>query len=153
LIAEQAPWQRLARFGLGWLPIPPSWPRPLGLKFKLLGVPLRFGCWPTSAHGDGRPPAVTLTEWPKILDLPCDTGVRLRPCAQHRTTLLIGCALREGVVQVDDWQETTVPGVYCAWRDQQALAAWNGHFVGGEIAGFGGHGTARGGAAFGLPAP
>jgi NADPH-dependent 2,4-dienoyl-CoA reductase/sulfur reductase-like enzyme len=46
---------------------------------------------------------------------PCDylaCGFGLVPNLE--LPLLLGCGVRDGAVQVDEWQQTTVPGVFCA---------------------------------------
>jgi NADPH-dependent 2,4-dienoyl-CoA reductase/sulfur reductase-like enzyme len=69
LIAEQASWDRLWRFGLGLLAQPGKIFQGLGLKSRLLGVPFRAGCWPVAAHGQERGEArqCHLTSGPKDL--------------------------------------------------------------------------------------
>ena len=77
---------------------------------------------------------------------PCTT--RARPGASPATTwpaasdssptsncpLLLGCRLGETGVQVDDYQETTVPGVYCA-GEVTGIGGLDLSLVEGEIAG------------------
>jgi NADPH-dependent 2,4-dienoyl-CoA reductase/sulfur reductase-like enzyme len=115
LIAEQAPWRRLAWFGLGLFAHPGKLLQALRLRLELAGVPLRTGCWPVAASGTDRLAAVTLTDGRKTWDEPCDylaCGFGLVPNVE--LPALLGCTLHGGAVQVDDWQETTVAGVFCA---------------------------------------
>ncbi|MGH9659021.1 MAG: NAD(P)/FAD-dependent oxidoreductase, partial [Bryobacteraceae bacterium] len=58
VIAEQAPWRRLIRFG-ATLP-PGKWIQAISLRSKLPGVRYAAGCWPVSVEGDGRVEAAVL---------------------------------------------------------------------------------------------
>ena len=115
-IAEQAPWRSLLGFGarLPWL-APGKLLQGLGYQWRLLGVPYRAGWWPVEAHGKDFVEAVTLRNANQQRTLACDylaCGFGLAPNLE--LPRLCGCRIHEGSVWVNDWQETSVPGVYCA---------------------------------------
>lgn len=116
LVAEQAPWRRVAGFGLklAWLS-----PRKLlqgaAYRWAVRGTRYELGCWPTAAHGNAKVEAVTLQGGKRSWTEPCDIlacGFGLAPNLE--LPLLLGCEVRGGAVVVDPWQESTVPGIYCA---------------------------------------
>lgn len=116
LIAEQAGWSSLIRFGLA---LPGTAPGKLveaaGYQAGLLGVPYRPGCWPIEAHGETAVTGVTLRAANRTWKEPCD----YLACAFGLTPnlelpALLGCRAAEGRVQVDEAQRTSVEDVYCA---------------------------------------
>lgn len=116
LVAEQAPWRRLLRFGLA-LPLlsPNKLLQGLQNQTKLLGTPYRAGCWPVAAEGEGRLERVTFSngkrQWMESCDyLACGFGF----VPSLELPRLLGCQLSDGAVQVDLWQETSISGAYCA---------------------------------------
>ena len=130
-VAEQAPLAQVARFGL-------SAAKPgqaAELLWGLRGVPLWADTFPLRATGEGRLQAVTLRRVGREVKLECDwlaTGFGLLP--DLRAAGLLGCKVQRGVVQVDSWQQTSVPGVYAAGEVtgiggvEKALA--EGHWAG-----------------------
>ncbi len=128
MIAEQTPMGRLARFGLGLWADPDKLRQAIGLRLGLLGVPYRVGWWPVEALGEDAVRSVNLTDGRRTRTVPCDylaCGFGLVPNLELPG--LLGCALGPEATRVDQWQETTVPGVFCA----------------GEAAGIGGLDAAR----------
>lgn len=88
-----------------------------------------------AAHGDERLASVTLTDGRKSWDEPCDylaCGFGLVPNVE--LPALLGCGLRGGAVQVDDWQRTTIPGVFCA-GEAVGIGGLDAALVEGAIAG------------------
>jgi NADPH-dependent 2,4-dienoyl-CoA reductase/sulfur reductase-like enzyme len=115
LVAEQAALAALARFGCGLLAEPAKLREAMRLRWQLRGIPYRAGCWPAAAHGDDRLRAVTFTDGRAKWERPCDflaCGFGLVPNLE--LPALLGCETGSGAVKVDEWQQTTVPGVYCA---------------------------------------
>jgi NADPH-dependent 2,4-dienoyl-CoA reductase/sulfur reductase-like enzyme len=115
-IVEQAPTRRLARFSLTLLG---------GQAGKLLegarytlaiaGIPYRTGAWVTSASGRERVEKVTIRSGSHILEIETDmlaVGYHLVPNTELAQSM--GCALESGYVRVDDLQQSSVEGVYCA---------------------------------------
>jgi NADPH-dependent 2,4-dienoyl-CoA reductase/sulfur reductase-like enzyme len=136
LIAEQALLRRVARFGLGLARSPGKFVQATGLLRAMRGVPYRPGCWPAAALGEGRLHAVTLTDGSDRRDVPCDflaCGFGLVPNTE--LPRLLGCLTRDGVVTVDDWQQTTVPDVFCV-GEATGVGGLDKSLVEGRIAGY-----------------
>lgn len=115
LIAEQAPRSHLLKFGLGLTSTPNRLVQAARLKLDLAGVRHATGCWPVKAEGDEKLSSVTLQRGRKRWRVECDylaCGFGLVPNLE--LPLLLGCKMEGGVVGVDDWQQTSVPDVYCA---------------------------------------
>lgn len=116
LIAEQAGWKALLRFGLS---LPTTAPGKLveavGYQARLLGVPYRPGCWPVSVEGRESVTGVTLRAGNRTWTEPCDylaCGFGLAPNLE--LPALLGCRMQDGFVCVDECQQTSVQDVYCA---------------------------------------
>jgi hypothetical protein len=115
VICEQASWNDLAKFSLALF----SWPEKIvqgfQLKRDLVGIPFAANSWPVAAHGQQALESVTISRAGKSENIPCDylaCGFHLIPNVE--LPLLLGCAVANGCVQVDDLQTTTVPSVFCA---------------------------------------
>jgi D-hydroxyproline dehydrogenase subunit alpha len=135
LIAEQAPFANLLGFGLGLWRHPAKWLEAVLLRWKLRGVALRTAHWPMAAHGTDRVVGVSLTNGHKTWTEPCDylaCGFGLVPNVE--LPLLLGCAVRGNAVQVDGFQQTTVPGIYCA-GETTGVGGLEKSLVEGTIAG------------------
>jgi D-hydroxyproline dehydrogenase subunit alpha len=115
LVAEQAPLGRLLRFGVGLLGAPAKLWQAARLRLQFRSVPYRTGCWPVAAEGDDKLTSVTFTNGRKTWREPCDylaCGFGLVPNVE--LAALMGCKIENGAVAVNEWQETSVTGVYCA---------------------------------------
>lgn len=140
LVAEQAPAIRLARFGLGILgsgKISQAWELRKNLSRKGAKAQSRYlsGCWVVEARGDEKVESVTLVRGGKRWDVECDylaCGFHLVPNVELAE--LLGCATEDGRVRVDDFQQTTVPNVYCA-GETTGIGGLELSLVEGEIAG------------------
>jgi NADPH-dependent 2,4-dienoyl-CoA reductase/sulfur reductase-like enzyme len=78
-------------------------------------MPLRTGCWPVAAHGNGPLESVTMTDGRRQWTIPCDAlacGFHLVPNTE--LAQLLGCALAHDHVEADPWGRTSRPGVFCA---------------------------------------
>ena len=136
LVAEQTPRQRLFAFGLEVLRHPAKIVQGWQLRQQLRGVPYRFGCWPTAAHGTGKLEAVTLTDGHRTWDEACDylaCGFGLVPNVEPAE--LLGCEIVNGAVRVDPWQQTTVADVYAA-GEVTGIGGVELSLLEGEIAGY-----------------
>jgi NADPH-dependent 2,4-dienoyl-CoA reductase/sulfur reductase-like enzyme len=137
LVAEQAEWAKLVRFGLTlpWLS-PGKVLQGLGYQLKLLGVPYRAGCWPVAAQGENQVECVTLRSGQKTWTAPCDflaCGFGLAPNLE--LAQLLGCQTKNGVVRVNRVQETSVRDIYCA-GEPTGVGGVDRALVEGQIAGF-----------------
>ena len=135
LIAEQASPTRLLRFGLGLMR---DWTRAFqafALNRELKGIPYCAGCWVVGAEGGAKLERVQLRHGRKSWSVQCDylaCGFHLVPNLELPS--LLGCELLEGIVQVDDFQETSVPDVYCA-GEPTGIGGLELSLIEGQIAG------------------
>jgi NADPH-dependent 2,4-dienoyl-CoA reductase/sulfur reductase-like enzyme len=115
LIAEQARFTSLVRLGYRLLAEPAKLREALELHWQLGRIRYLTGCWPVAAEGDGKLASVTFSNGRKSWLERCDylaCGFGLVPNLE--LPMLLGCEIRDGVAQVDEWQQTNVPGVFCA---------------------------------------
>ena len=78
------------------------------------GVPYRTGAWIVSAMGEDRLEKVTIRSGLHRFDVEADLlaiGYHLVP--NNELAQLLGCALENGYVVIDQWQQTSVQGIYC----------------------------------------
>lgn len=129
-VAEQAPWSKLLRFGLR-LP----WSKRAEAA-KLWRRTYRPGTWVTAAAGNGKLQQVTLANAANPKTIECDylaVGYGLVPNSELAS--LMGC--EPG--QVNDFQESSVPGVFCAGEITGVggadLAQLEGEIAGWALAG------------------
>jgi NADPH-dependent 2,4-dienoyl-CoA reductase/sulfur reductase-like enzyme len=135
LIAEQAPWLRLAGFGGAIVGHAGKAVQGLGIGLHLLGVPYRCGWWPLRAEGPDRVRHVVLSNGVRQRMLECD----LLACAfglipNVELPALLGCASDGGFVRVDEYQRTTQGDVYCA-GEPTGIGGVDCALVEGRIAG------------------
>ncbi len=136
LIAEQAPQNKLLSFGLGLWRSPGKIIQAVQLKRELAGIRHLTGCWPVAANGDNQLRSITLRRGQKTWEVVCEylaCGFHLLPNTE--LAVFFGCALLEGVVQVDAFQQTTRPGIYCA-GEPTGIGGLEVSLVEGQIAGF-----------------
>jgi D-hydroxyproline dehydrogenase subunit alpha len=137
LIAEQAPMDNLINFGL-ILPFtaPSKIVQAIGLKWKLLGVPFKTGTWVAEAHGNEKLDSVTVTNGTKSRQIPCDflaCSYSLLPSLE--LPLLFGCQITKArTVVVKEFQETTIPNIYCA-GEPNGIGGVDSSLLEGQIAG------------------
>jgi len=136
LIAEQAPLRRLLGFSLELLKQPGKAFQAMGLRKQLLGVPYLTDCWPVAAQGDEKLSVVRLRRGERSWQVQCDylaCGFHLLPNIE--LALLLGCEAQDGAVRVDDFQQTSIPGVYCA-GEATGIGGVELSLVEGQIAGY-----------------
>jgi D-hydroxyproline dehydrogenase subunit alpha len=148
-IAEQAPFSRVAGFGLELLAHPGKIVQGIGLKLRLAGVPYRCGVWPVKAEGAEQVSGVTLTNGRETWTEQCDflaCGFNLVPNVE--LPLALECELSGGFVRVDTWQETSAQGIYCA-GEPTGIGGADCALTEGQIAGYAASGEqAKAGALF-----
>jgi D-hydroxyproline dehydrogenase subunit alpha len=135
VIAEQAPRARMVRFISALAMIGQKLKQAIKLKRQLRGVPYRFGCWPISASGDGKLEIVRFQSKSQFWEEHCDylaCGFYLVPNLE--LPALLGCEIRTGFVRVDDAQQTSVPGIFCA-GEPTAIGGLELSLIEGQIAG------------------
>ena len=131
-VAEQASSMQLARFGLGLFS---KSSQALSLKRQLKGVKYLTGCWPVEANGSDKLESVTLFRRGKRWQVSCDylaCGFHLVPNVELAE--LLGCVVEDGKVRVNEFQQTSVPDVYCA-GESTGIGGLELSIVEGEIAG------------------
>src|ERR1700722_19549860 len=115
IICEQAPWSRLAGFSMALLAQPAKIAQGIQLKRELAGIRFAANSWPLAARGQQELESVTISRRGKSETIECDylaCGFHLVPNLELQQ--LLGCQIREGYVHVDEFQRTTVEGVFCA---------------------------------------
>ncbi len=141
VICEQASMGSLARFGAALLCYPGKIAQGLQLKKQLAGIPFAANSWPLAAHGERALESVTILRGGKTEVVPCDylaCGFHLVPNIELQS--LLGCKISGGYVQVDEFQQTSVKGVFCA-GEPTGIGGVELALVEGQIAGLaaGGH--------------
>ena len=135
LICEQASWSKLVRFATKLIRFPKKIRQGLQLRKDIAGIPLTASSWPVAAHGEGTLEAVTISRSGKSETEKCDylaCGFHLVPNTELPT--LLGCRTRNGYVQVNDFQQTTVEGVLCA-GEPTGIGGVDSALIEGQIAG------------------
>ena len=150
LISEQASRGNLARFGIELLGWPAKIVQGIQLKRCLAGIPFTANSWPLAAHGEQTLKSVTISRAGRVETIPCDylaCGFHLVPNIE--LPLLLGCAVGNGCVQVDDFQRTTAASIFCA-GEPTSIGGVELASVEGQIAGLASAGrTAEARALFG----
>ncbi len=134
-IVEQAPRTRLMRFAAQLWRWPAKIAQAIELQWALRGVKLLADAWPVAAHGDRCLDSVLLRTPTGERRISCDylaCGFGLVPNIE--LAALMGCELRAGCVAVDEWQQTTVPGVFCA-GESTGIGGVDRSLIEGQIAG------------------
>jgi NADPH-dependent 2,4-dienoyl-CoA reductase/sulfur reductase-like enzyme len=114
-IFEQAPLSKLVGFGLGLWSEPSKISQAIDLRWQIGAVRYRAGCWPVEAIGDELLRAVKLTNGRKTWTVDCDylaCGFGLVPNLE--LPAILGCEIGKTGTIVDEWQQSTVPNVFCA---------------------------------------
>jgi|SRR5580658_624483 thioredoxin reductase len=135
MICEQASWSSLGRFGVALAGHAGKLWQAWQLKKVLAGIPFVAASWPLAAHGRQSLENVTLSLRGKPTTIPCDylaCGFHLVPNIE--LPLLLGCQIQAGCVKVDNLQETTVSGVFCA-GEPTGIGGIELSLVEGQIAG------------------
>ena len=135
VLCEQASWTSLTRFTWSLVGQSAKIHQGLQLKKELAGVPFATESWPIAAEGKDVLESVTISRHGKLVTIPCDylaCGFHLVPNTELAS--LLGCQLRGGYVQVDDFQQTTVPQVLCA-GEPTGIGGVELAIVEGQIAG------------------
>ena len=149
MICEQASWQTLSRFGLALFSWPAKIMQGFELGWDLSGLPLTANSWPLAAHGQQTLESVSILRAGRAETVPCDylaCGFHLVPNVE--LALLLGCAVGNGGVRVDDFQETTVSSVFCA-GEPTSIGGVELALIEGQIAGLAAAGhTKEAGACF-----
>jgi NADPH-dependent 2,4-dienoyl-CoA reductase/sulfur reductase-like enzyme len=135
IIAEQAPLNKLLSFWV-WLARNHPWKAAQGVALgRQFGARYLPGCWVVEATGKEKLSGVTLRRGDKVWEEPCDylaCGFNLVPNIE--LAVLLGCEMSGGAVAVNEFQETSVPGTYCA-GEPTGIGGLELSLVEGQIAG------------------
>ena len=134
-VNEQARLAQLARLGVELLKHPGKLIEGARYWRAIGGASFRMGCWVVRAEGRDRVEQVTLSdgkrEWTEVCDwLAC--GFYLVPNLE--LPRLLGCQIEDGVVRVDELQESSVRGVACI-GELTGVGGLEKALLEGEIAG------------------
>jgi NADPH-dependent 2,4-dienoyl-CoA reductase/sulfur reductase-like enzyme len=136
LIAEQASWKSLMRFGGSLVRHPSKLRQAATLKRSILGVRYLANCWVTGASGTEGVDAVTLLHEGKPLHERCDyLAAAYGFVPNTELAQLLGCRLVGAFVDVDLYQQTSVPDVLCA-GEPTGLGGVDESLLEGELAGY-----------------
>jgi NADPH-dependent 2,4-dienoyl-CoA reductase/sulfur reductase-like enzyme len=132
LIAEQASFGQLVKFGLGLVGHPGKIRQAAGL------VPRRYltSCWVEAALGNGQASSVRLRREGEVWEERCDylaNSFGFVPNAE--LAALLGCEMVDGAVKVDSFQQTSLANVYCA-GETAGIGGVDSALVEGQIAGY-----------------
>lgn len=136
LIAEQTSSAKLAKFGFGLWREPKKIAQAISLRKKLLGVKYLTDCYIISAEGNGKLEAVNLTRHGKNWRVECDMlacGFHLVPNIE--LAQMLGCKVENGVVSVDEFQQTSIENIFCA-GEPTGIGGVEKSLIEGKIAGF-----------------
>ena len=136
LIAEQASAAKINRFALGLWRSPMKVVQAVDLKRKLIDIPYLTDCWVTSAVGGDKLEAIELTRRGKKWTIDCDylaNGFHLVPNTE--LSAVLGCKIANGVVNVDEYQQTSVENIYCA-GEPTGIGGVEASLIEGKIAGY-----------------
>lgn len=134
-VAEQAHFADVVRFAASLWRRPNMLVQAAQYRTGFLRTPYTTGTWVSAAEGTSAVERVTLTDGRTTTALTCDVlcvGHGLVPSTE--LALVVGCAVANGAVVVDERQETTVPGVYCV-GEATGIAGADLSLIEGEIAG------------------
>ncbi|HLW98480.1 MAG TPA: FAD/NAD(P)-binding oxidoreductase [Candidatus Acidoferrales bacterium] len=136
LIAEQARPRSVRQFAIRLLRHPAKAWQALRLRASLAGAPYRLGMWPVQAGGAEKLECVDLFSAGRKTRVECDylaCGFHLVPNTELAE--LLGCELKGGYVRVNEMQETSTNGIYCA-GEPVGIGGVETAIVEGQIAGY-----------------
>lgn len=135
VICEQTSLKKLVRFSMALINHPGKIVQGLELRKGIAGIPLAASSWPVAAHGNQILEAVTILRGGKSETIRCDylaCGFHLVPNTE--LPVLVGCRTRNGYVQVNEFQQTSVDGIFCA-GEPTGIGGVDLALIEGQIAG------------------
>ncbi len=135
-ICEQTTRPRMARFGMKMMLVPGKAAEALRFAYELRGIPHWTDCWPVAAFGNRRLESVRISRQGQTSEIECDylaCGFHLIPNVE--LPRMCGCQLKNGFVDVNEYQQTSVAGTYCA-GEPTGIGGLELALVEGEIAGY-----------------
>jgi NADPH-dependent 2,4-dienoyl-CoA reductase/sulfur reductase-like enzyme len=135
MICEQASLWSSARFGLSLLSHPDKISQGRSLRKQLSGVPFVTSSWPVAAEGENILSAVLISRAQKFDKIACDflaCGFHL--VSNNELAALLGCRIKNSFVEVNQLQQTSQAGIYCA-GEPTGIGGVELSLVEGQIAG------------------
>ncbi len=136
VVAEQAPFQRVARFAASLWRSPSRAGQALALRARLGAAPRYLtGTWIARADGASRVESVTLMDGRTSRTIECDilcAAFGLLPNVE--LARFVGCAIGTDGAQVNDEQATSVDGIFCV-GEPTGIGGVDLSLVEGEIGG------------------
>jgi D-hydroxyproline dehydrogenase subunit alpha len=135
-IFEQSPLTRLARFATHMLARPTVLWDALRYKMALRVVPYDCGWWPVAAEGDEKVSSISVTNGRATRMIACDMvacSFHLVPNAELPS--IFGCRMARGIVETNDWQQTSIENVFSA-GETTGVAGADAALIEGRIAGY-----------------
>jgi NADPH-dependent 2,4-dienoyl-CoA reductase/sulfur reductase-like enzyme len=135
-ICEQTTRRRMVGFGMKMLLVRGKAPEALRFAYDLRGIPHWTDCWPVAAFGNRRVESVRISRQGLTSEIECDylaCGFHLIPNSE--LPRMCGCRLQQGFVQVDEYQQTSVAGTFCA-GEPTGIGGLELALAEGEIAGY-----------------
>lgn len=136
VIAEQASWLKLVRLGLSLRTNIGKSAQAMSLRRLTRASTFIANCFPIEARGNGRVESVVLKRGSTKLVVDCDyvaCGFHLVPNVE--LAMLLQCELIDNTVKVNEFQETSRRGVFCA-GEATGIGGVELALVEGEIAGY-----------------
>lgn len=138
LIAEQAPFSRLARFGAALIEQPGKIAQGIGFAWNLLGVKFQTSSWVTGVKTTGHGLQVRIQHADSSHEAFYDCDYLA--CAYHlvpnsESALMFHCAVEDGCIKVDEFQRTSRPEIYAA-GECTGIGGVERSLIEGQIAGF-----------------
>lgn len=134
-VAEQASRRQLARFSASLSRQPGKLLEGLQYRAASGGSRYRLGCWPIAAQGSENVESVRLTDGERTWYEPCNLlacGFHLVPNTELAS--LLGCTLRDGTIEVDEVQQTSVTNIFAA-GEPTGIAGLDSALLTGTMAG------------------
>jgi NADPH-dependent 2,4-dienoyl-CoA reductase/sulfur reductase-like enzyme len=136
IIAEQARRRRLNGFLLRLTARPRKLFQAALLRFALRRSRYLASCWVEAANGKDRLESVRLRRGGRVWDEPCDyLAIGFGFKSNIELPALMNCRIRDGAVEVDEAQQTSQQGIYCA-GECTGIGGVDLAIVEGEIAGY-----------------
>ena len=135
-ICEQTTRPRMVGFGMKMLLVRGKAPEALRFAYDLRGIPHWTDCWPVAAFGNRRVESVRISRQGLTSEIECDylaCGFHLIPNSE--LPRMCGCRLQQGFVQVNEYQQTSVAGTFCA-GEPTGIGGLELALAEGEIAGY-----------------
>jgi NADPH-dependent 2,4-dienoyl-CoA reductase/sulfur reductase-like enzyme len=135
-ICEQASWPNIATFAATMLGFPKKIMEAVDLRYKSRAAKYLTASWPVAAIGKEKIEAVRISRNQYVREIACDYlayGYHLVPNIE--LAQMLKCGMKEGFVEVDELQQTSQSGVYCA-GEPTGIGGMELSVMEGRIAGY-----------------